>query len=193
MINMKQEKATSKQQIKTAIVPLKDAYNKGKYTIRAKKSIALIRKYASRHAKADVKNIKIGVELNEFIWKHGIKNPPRTIKIQMYKKEKVVIANLTNIDIEGQVKQREDKTKLKKEEQKKEAQKQEEEQKKEETKEAPAAEPKDEKTGKKEEIKETTTPVEKTKNSKAKKTPETKKEEKPKETKKEEQPEEKKS
>ena len=187
---MKQEKSTSKQQIKTAIVPLKDAYNKGKYTIRAKKSIALIRKYASRHAKADVKNIKIGVELNEFIWKHGIKNPPRTIKIQMYKKEKVVIANLTNIDIEGQVKQREDKTKLKKEEQKKEAQKQEEEQKKEETKEAPAAE---QKAVKKEEVKETTTPVEKTKNSEAKKTPETKKEEKPKETKKEEQPEEKKS
>ncbi|RLG13877.1 MAG: hypothetical protein DRN66_03335 [Candidatus Nanohalarchaeota archaeon] len=117
---------SKKQQIRTATIPLKDAYNKGRYTKRAKKSIFIIKKYISRHAKTDVKNIKIGVQLNEFIWKHGIKNPPRSIKIQIYKKDKFTLVNLTNIDIVGKEKERDEKQKLKKEEQKKESQKEEE-------------------------------------------------------------------
>ena len=115
-----------KQQVKTAIISLKDAYNKGRHTKRAKKSIFLIKKYINRHLKTDIKNIKIGMELNEFIWKHGIKNPPRVIKIQIYKKDKLILVNLTNIDIIGDEKKREEKIKLKKEEQKKEAMKEEE-------------------------------------------------------------------
>ncbi|OYT35277.1 MAG: hypothetical protein B6U87_00505 [Candidatus Aenigmarchaeota archaeon ex4484_52] len=85
---------------KTITIPLKDVYNKSSYTKRAKKCIFLVKKFLKKHTKTNEKNIKIGVQLNEFIWKNGMKNTPRKIDINISKKDKFLIANLPGIAIE---------------------------------------------------------------------------------------------
>ena len=113
METAKKEKGKKKQPMKIATIPLKEVFNKGKYTLRAKKSIFVIKKYVSRHTKTDLKNIRIGMELNEVLWEKGIKNPPRMVKVQFFKKDKIMTVNITGIDMESRDKQKEEKMKEK--------------------------------------------------------------------------------
>lgn len=48
---------------------------------RAKRVVSLIREFALKHMKVEM--IKIASHLNEKIWEHGARNPPREIKVQM--------------------------------------------------------------------------------------------------------------
>ncbi len=114
METAKKEKGKKKQPMKIATIPLKEVFNKGKYTIRAKKSIFVIKKYVSRHTKTDLKNVRIGMELNELLWEKGIKNPPRMVKVQFFKKDKIMTVNIIGIDMESREKQKEEKMKEKK-------------------------------------------------------------------------------
>ena len=58
-------------------------------TKRAPKAIKLIKEYVARHQKADIEDIWIDREVNEFIWSRGIEKPPNkvTLKIGWYESE----------------------------------------------------------------------------------------------------------
>lgn len=66
---------------------------------RAKKSVIGVRNFLTRHMKSE--DIRLGKALNEAIWVHGMKNPPRKIKVNVTKDDKgVVRAELFGIALE---------------------------------------------------------------------------------------------
>ncbi len=74
------------------IIPLGRALNTPRYR-RAKRSINIIKEFATRHMKSQI--IKISQEVNEKIWERGIKKPPRKITVKMVKdKEGIVTISL---------------------------------------------------------------------------------------------------
>lgn len=60
-------------------IPLRDAW-KVSIQKRSKKCMYVIRTFVEKHMKTE--SVKIGTDLNHFIWEKGIKNPPRKVKIQ---------------------------------------------------------------------------------------------------------------
>ncbi len=53
---------------------------------KTKKAVTALRQFLSKHMKSD--NIKLGKELNQYLWKHGIKNPPHHVKVNVSKDDK---------------------------------------------------------------------------------------------------------
>src|SRR3989344_8873350 len=83
---------------RTYIIPLRREYNKIQRYKRAKKGITGIRDFIARHMKAESKDVKLGIELNHYIWQHGIRNPPVRVKVTSNKDDKgVVFVNLFGI------------------------------------------------------------------------------------------------
>ncbi len=64
------------------IIPLAKA-RKGPRNKWAKKSIKYLRDFMTRHFKPE--SLIISQEVNERIWKHGIKKPPRKLKVRVTK------------------------------------------------------------------------------------------------------------
>ncbi len=125
---------------RTYTIPLRREWRKAARYRRAKKAVNAVRAFLIKHMKADEKNIKIGKYLNKELWKHGMKNPPARIRINVKKDDKgIVTAELVGAPVEKKAKGK------KKSEPKKETPKQEAEsaEKKEEKKEekAPEAKP----------------------------------------------------
>ncbi len=60
------------------VVPLKRVYW-GRRTNRADRAIRLIRAFVKRHTKAD--EVKIGNDVNMYVWSRSREKPPRRIKI----------------------------------------------------------------------------------------------------------------
>ncbi|MEW6044290.1 MAG: 50S ribosomal protein L31e [Thermoproteota archaeon] len=52
---------------------------------RAKRAINMIREFATHHMKTE--QIKIDQDLSQTVWKHGIRSPPRKIRVKMAKTE----------------------------------------------------------------------------------------------------------
>jgi len=70
-------------------VPLRRAFEAPEYR-RTKVAIRLIREFTTRHMKATEVNIEDNV--NELLWKQGIGNPPRRIKLEMERDEEGVVS-----------------------------------------------------------------------------------------------------
>jgi large subunit ribosomal protein L31e len=70
------------------MVPLRRAFEAPRYR-RTKVAIRLIREFTSRHMKAT--EVKIEVSVNELLWKQGIGNPPRRIKLEMERDDEGVV------------------------------------------------------------------------------------------------------
>lgn len=70
-------------------VPLRRTIEAAEYR-RSKVAIRLIREFAVRHMKA--KEVKIEESVNERLWKNGIGNPPRRIKLEMERDEEGVVS-----------------------------------------------------------------------------------------------------
>ncbi len=70
---------------RTYNVPLRKEWLKAPRYKRAKKAITALRKFLVRHMKSE--NISIGKNLNEEIWKHGMRNPPHHVKINVLKED----------------------------------------------------------------------------------------------------------
>ncbi len=120
---------------RTYNVPLRKEFRKVPRWRKTKKAVRALKEFLAKHMKSD--NVKLSKEINEQLWKHGIKNPPHHIKVNVTKdSEGKVEAELFGVKKEGKV---EKKAEVKKEE-----------------KEAPAKE-----TEKKEETKTEEKPVEK--------------------------------
>ncbi|MBU1111608.1 MAG: 60S ribosomal protein L31 [Nanoarchaeota archaeon] len=78
---------------RTYTVPLRKEYQKVPRWKRTKKAITALKQFLGKHMKSD--NVKLGTELNEKMWKHGIKNPPHHVKVSVTKdKDGVVKAEL---------------------------------------------------------------------------------------------------
>ncbi|MDG6914245.1 MAG: 60S ribosomal protein L31 [Nitrososphaerota archaeon] len=73
---------------RTYVVPLGVVYEAPPYR-RAKKAVAVIRDFATRHMKA--RQVSIGTEVNELLWARGIKHPPRRITLEMERDEDGVV------------------------------------------------------------------------------------------------------
>jgi len=63
-------------------IPLGRAWIAPRYR-RAEKAITVLRKFVQRHMKPD--EVIIDPSVNEEIWKRGIQNPPRKIRVKLSK------------------------------------------------------------------------------------------------------------
>tara|TARA_Y100000310_G_scaffold324914_1_gene387498 strand:+ start:11232 stop:11573 length:342 start_codon:yes stop_codon:yes gene_type:complete len=70
---------------RTYNVPLRKEYQKVPNWRRTKKAVKALREFLAKHMKSD--NVKLSKELNEELWKHGIKNPPHHVKVNVKKNE----------------------------------------------------------------------------------------------------------
>ncbi len=69
-------------------VPLGRAWIAPRYR-RAEKAITVLRKFIDRHMKPE--DVVIETAVNEEIWKNGIQNPPRKIRLKMSKDDEGVV------------------------------------------------------------------------------------------------------
>ena len=90
-------KGKDKDNEKVYTIPLRDAW-KGPCKKRAKKCMYVIREFVKRHMKTE--KVKVGTVLNHEIWKYGIKNPPRKLKVQVIPHEDVVWVELQGTKLE---------------------------------------------------------------------------------------------
>ena len=81
-------------------VPFGRAWSTPKYK-RAQKVVALLRKFVQRHMKPT--EINIDPTVNEEIWKNGIGNPPRRIRVRLQKDDQgFVLVTLAEADVEAE-------------------------------------------------------------------------------------------
>ena len=70
------------------IVPLRRGFHETTEYKKTKKAVATLKLFLSRHMKQpDLKKVLIGRNLNNELWKHGIKNPPGKVKIVVVKED----------------------------------------------------------------------------------------------------------
>ena len=104
------------------VIPLTDAW-KAAYKRRAKKCVAVIKQFASKHMKKDLKSVKIGSKLNDLVWSRGIKSPPRKVKVRVLNNEDNVWVGLQDeklvFEVEAEKKAEEEKKKVKEDKAKK--------------------------------------------------------------------------
>lgn len=65
-------------------IPLGRAWVAPRYK-RAEKAVTLLRAFVERHMKPS--SIRIDPEVNEAVWRRGIENPPRRIRVKLSKDE----------------------------------------------------------------------------------------------------------
>lgn len=89
-------------------IPLRREFLKVPRYKRSKKAITAIKEFTQKHMKAT--NVVIMEELNELIWKNGIKNPPHHVKVIMSKNDDgSVFVQLEGLEIKDKKKENEDK------------------------------------------------------------------------------------
>ena len=70
-------------EISNHTIPLRKDYLKVPKHRRSKRAISKIKRYVKKHAKVD--EVKIGNNLNKYVWKDGIKNPPGQVEVEILK------------------------------------------------------------------------------------------------------------
>tara|TARA_Y100000310_G_scaffold302329_1_gene339545 strand:+ start:929 stop:1294 length:366 start_codon:yes stop_codon:yes gene_type:complete len=77
-------------------IPLRKEFQKVARWKKTKKATTALKQFLRKHMKSD--NVKISKEINERLWKHGIKNPPHHVKVNVTKdSEGVVKAELFGV------------------------------------------------------------------------------------------------
>jgi ribosomal protein L31E len=119
---------------RTYNVPLRSGFRNTTRYKKTKKAVTTLREFLQQHMKSD--KILIGRNLNKFLWKDGIKNPPHHVKVTVIKEDDgTVKAELLGFKYEHMTKAEREAVKDKKEK----AEKKKEEVKKEEKKKAEKA------------------------------------------------------
>ncbi len=67
-------------------IPLKRVYW-GRRSNRAARAVKYIRFFIARHFGVDVKDVIIGNDVNEYVWRRGIEKPPRYVRVYARKLE----------------------------------------------------------------------------------------------------------
>jgi len=109
------EKKTAAKKVleRTYNVPLRKESQKSPRWKRTKKAISALKEFLSQHLRSD--NVKLSPRLNEEMWKHGIKNPPHHIKVNVTKDDSgLVQADLFGAE-EKVIRAKKDKSNSKKE------------------------------------------------------------------------------
>ena len=70
-------------------IPLRREFLKVPKYKRAKKAVTAIKQFLKKHIKSE--DIRIGKYLNLEVWKHGIKNPPHHVKVEVTSDDEGVI------------------------------------------------------------------------------------------------------
>lgn len=96
---------------RTYNIPLRREWLKSPKYRRAKKAASAVREFLQKHMKT--KDVKIGKNLNEELWKHGIKNPPSMVKVTVIKEGDVAKAEIFGKKYEEAVKAEEKKEEAK--------------------------------------------------------------------------------
>jgi ribosomal protein L31E len=123
---------------RTYNVPLRAGFRNTARYKKTKKAVTTLREFLQQHMKSD--KILIGRNLNKFLWKDGIKNPPHHVKVTVIKEDDgTVKAELLGFKYEHLTKAEKDKATEKKEKAEKKK-----EEKKTETKKEDKTETKDE-------------------------------------------------
>jgi large subunit ribosomal protein L31e len=95
-------------------IPLRKAFEEDK-SKRAKFASKFVREFLIRHMKTE--NVKIGNSIKDALWKRGIQNIPRKIRIHTTKEEDIVYAEILGVEIKTpskeEVKKKEEKKKEK--------------------------------------------------------------------------------
>ena len=73
------------------IIPLRREWLKAQKYKRAKKAIRGVKDFLMRHMRVELEMVKLGPKLNEEIWKHGMKNPPSRVKVNVVKDDKNLV------------------------------------------------------------------------------------------------------
>ena len=68
---------------RTYTIPLRKEFSKSPRYKRTNKAVEAVRSFLERHMKSD--DIVIGEHLNKELWKHGIRNPPSRVKVNVIK------------------------------------------------------------------------------------------------------------
>ncbi len=66
---------------RTYTVPLRAGFQKSPAYYRTNRAVKTLREFMVRHMKASKDNILIGQELNDHLWRNGIKNPPARVTV----------------------------------------------------------------------------------------------------------------
>ena len=74
---------------RTYIIPLRKGWLKAPKYRRAKKAVNTVKEFLVRHMKSE--DVRLGTFLNLEIWKHGIRNPPSRVKVNVSKDDKGVV------------------------------------------------------------------------------------------------------
>lgn len=91
------KKEEEKPEERVFTIPLRREISKAPKWKRTNKSIKVVRNYLFRHMKTV--DVKLGKELNEFLWSRGSKNPPKDVNVHALVHEGIARANLTGHDI----------------------------------------------------------------------------------------------
>lgn len=83
-------------------VPLRKSYVYSARHKRTPKAVRALREFLKKHMKAE--KIRLGLHLNEHLWKYGIKNPPHHVKVHAIKEDNVVKAELEGFEFKEAVK-----------------------------------------------------------------------------------------
>lgn len=73
------------------IVPLRKEFLKAPRYRRTKKAVNALREFIAHHTKTTIDNVKLGITLNQEMWKNGIQNPPHKIKVTVVKDDKGIV------------------------------------------------------------------------------------------------------
>lgn len=92
----------AKQETKTLervyTIPLRREFLKVQNWRRTEKAVKAVREFLQRHMKSNV--VRIGKDINEKLWAHGIKHPPHHVKITAKRDDKgVVSAELFGVEV----------------------------------------------------------------------------------------------
>lgn len=75
---------------RTYNVPLRKEYMKAPRWKRTPRAVKALKEFVAKHMKAT--EVKVGKYANKELWKHGIKNPPHHIKVDVAKDEDGIVA-----------------------------------------------------------------------------------------------------
>ena len=68
-------------------IPLRKEFMKVPSHRKANRCIVAVKEFIARHMHADIEQVRLGPALNDDIWKHGMKNPPHHVKVNVVKEE----------------------------------------------------------------------------------------------------------
>ncbi|MFH1399391.1 MAG: 50S ribosomal protein L31e [Candidatus Woesearchaeota archaeon] len=74
---------------RTYNIPLRREFQKVAKHRRAKRAIAALRAFISKHMKSA--DIRIGKHLNQHIWEQGMRNPPHHVKVNLTKEDSGIV------------------------------------------------------------------------------------------------------